>query len=214
MAFGSYSALKLLEDSPELVTAGVAILGTSAALLLGAVMVKRVIAARNRPLTGQRLQRRLDGLREQGVLTGDLTFEDAVELNRTGTVRPKGMADHVRRSVDTIRMIYGDDEHGALYQFEMGGVGIHHIEAAEQAAATLDQAATLAALQDTRAIFEQFEREMAEAEGDLDMATYDVLQDRSRAIGEAMRGTGAIDAYVSAARSYLSRHAPHLLPIH
>lgn len=216
MAKGSYSALSLLSEHEELVTAGLLVLGTCVLILVALKSYVRFrdagrVALQSR--SGLRTRAMVAELRRQGALESEFTFEHAVELAETGTIRKKELPEIVRRSMDTLHVLYDDEEHGALYQFEMGGISLGNIEDAERAAEALQQRTTLKSLRETRALLEEFEREMDAADGEPPMDWYDDMSRRVSAIGDRHRSLNATRKYEDSATVYLSRHAPHLLPL-
>ncbi len=98
-----------------------AMLLTGGALLLGARLYVWYRKFRIQGgLSGVRTRKKVKTLRTRGNLEGELTFNDAIELTETGAVSKKTLEDKIVDCVVPIEMLFSSDDHGLIYQFEMG----------------------------------------------------------------------------------------------
>ena len=70
--------------------------------------------------SGVRTRKKVKTLRAHGQLEGEFTFADAIEMTETGTVRRKPLENKIVDCVVPVEMLFSSDDHGLIYQFEMG----------------------------------------------------------------------------------------------
>ncbi|WP_415920686.1 hypothetical protein [Tateyamaria sp. SN6-1] len=123
--FQSFKAIwETLNDSGALGPAFAALLAMSLAaglIFLGVWLYRRYRMFRLAGgVRGIRTRKHVDTLRADGLLQGDVTFPDAVEMAQTGTLRKTSLEDKMVNCVVPLEMLFSCDDHGLYYQFEMG----------------------------------------------------------------------------------------------
>lgn len=217
MAFGSHSAFKFLFEGENpigpVVVVGAILFG------LGLLLVQRLAARADRGRANKAAratQEQIKHLRRERKLKGPFTFADAVELTTTGTITPKPLAKKIRDSAPVLRWLYEDEEHGPLYQYEMGGVSIRNLEEALEASQTLELQSVVRTLQETKAAFDEFDRVNArnrETGTPMQDDWYCAIGDQIKEIAGRHRSEDGTKRYAEAAKLYLAKHAPNLLPL-
>ena len=207
-----------LAESGALGPAGAALasmLLAGGALLVGVRFYQRYRQFRIQGgLEGVRTRKQIKTLRAQGQLEGEFTYSDALELTQTGTIRPKSLADKIVNSVVPIEILFSSTEHHIIYQFEMEHPSEKEVTAWVEAAQALN-------LTDISKILEEvvlmrnvichpdFDSEHMSG----DETIYDKLYRRALELHDEFAKINGVARLRSASKSYLSKHAPHLLPL-
>lgn len=165
-------------------------------------------------LSGHLTRKKIQRLREQGEVVGEFTFDNAIELSATGTIRKKSLEDKMVDCVIPVEILFNDVEHGIYYQFELG-----HVTRAE--VTSWLEVARFLKLDEISEIFEEvlrlhnvicadwYDGEIQQGHRTLG----EDLWDQAAALHAKMAGINGIAQLRSASEKHIRRNAPELLPL-
>ena len=169
-------------------------------------------------LEGIRTRKQIKSLRAQGQLEGEFTFADALELAETGTIRAKSLPDKIVGCVVPIEILFSSVEHGVVYQLEMDYKSEKEVVAWVEVAQALNLTDISKMLEEVLLMrnvicHPEFNSEHMSEYMVGEQTLYDKFCDRAVEMHREFAEINGVERLRSASKSYLSKHAPHLLPL-
>ncbi|MCK0138812.1 hypothetical protein [Aliiroseovarius sp. F47248L] len=184
-------------------------------LLIGAWLYSRYQQFRiGGGFEGHRARSKIKRLRTQGQLEGEFTYADALELTKTGTIRTKSLADKIIDCIVPIEILFSSTEHDLIYQLEMEYRSEKEVAGWVEVSQTLNLTDISKVLEEVVLVRnivchpEFSQRNMPE-----DETLYDNLRRRALELHDEFAKIDGVARLRSASVSYLSKHAPHMLPL-